>query len=400
MDLERLNAAAFEGNTAALNRLFQEDPLILDKVSLKYCSDKTTPLPLHTAVVMGHVNFVRAIMIVSSDMCLARDSDGRNPLHLAAIKGRRNILEVLIQSRPLAAREKTDRGETVLHLCVKYCQLEALKMIVEQVKDFGFLNAKNGEGMTVLHLAVLDNQIETVRFLVENEIDVKAKDRNGKTALNICGDVTNTEIRNLLQNSGAAIRTDEKIDDHPKQGHDWLAKKRDAIMVVASLIATMAFQAGVNPPGGVWQDDQISSSSDHNSPPPHRAGEAVMAYSHKRAYRYFLRANTIAFVSSLSTILLLISGLPFRRRLFMWFLMVEMWLTITTIALTYGISIVIVTPKDDRQPLSRVIEIAVIVWCSVMSLLLLGNTIRLINRWLRARRTGKLSPGKSANSPV
>lgn len=242
--------------------------------------------------------------------------------------------------------------------------------------------------------------LQTVKFLVENEIDVKAKDGNGKTALNICGDVTNTEIRALLQNSGSTKRNDdEKIDDQSIQGNNWLAKKRDAIMVVASLIATMAFQAGVNPPGGVWQDDLIVSSSDRDSSSlSHRAGEAVMAYSHKRSYRYFIRANTIAFVSSLSTILLLISGLPFRWRLFMWFLMVEMWLTITAIALTYGISVVIVTPKDDRrQTLSRVIEVAVIVWCCVMSLLLLGNTIRLINRWFRARRTRRLSPG---NSPV
>lgn len=166
MELERLTAAALEGNTETLNHFLQDDPLILDNVSLK-CWDKTTtlPLPLHIAVVLGHVDFVRAIMRVCSDMCLARDSEGRNPLHLAAIKGRVEVLEILIQFRPLAAREKTDRGETVLHLCVKYNQLEALKMIVEQMKDSEFLNAKNGEGVTVLHLAVIAEQIE-VSFCV------------------------------------------------------------------------------------------------------------------------------------------------------------------------------------------------------------------------------------------
>lgn len=235
--------------------------------------------------------------------------------------------------------------------------------------------------------------LQTIQFLVESKIDINAKNAKGKTALDILTGDLNSEIRTFLKKSGAK-RADEIADysvtanapDYSAMsGSEWLARKRDAIMVVASLIATMAFQAGVNPAGGVWQDNLLVDSQGNPVPNPHGAGEAVMAYSHPKSYRYWLRANTIAFVSSLSTILLLISGLPFKKKLFMWFLMVVMWLTITTIALTYGISIVMITPKHDRQPLSHVIEVAVIIWSSVMSLLLLGNTIRLMNRWLRRR---------------
>lgn len=78
----------------------------------------------------------------------------------------------------------------------------------------------------------------------------------------------------------------------------------------------------------------------------------------------------------------------------MWALMVIMWLTVTSVALTYGISIYIVTPKKDREQLGQVIEISVTVWCSVMALLLLGNTIRLVYKWLRKKQQSR----KSANS--
>ncbi|KAI8525329.1 hypothetical protein RHMOL_Rhmol13G0222300 [Rhododendron molle] len=160
-------------------------------------------------------------------------------------------------------------------------------------------------------------------------------------------------------------------------GGDWLTKKRDSLMIVASLIATMAFQAALNPPGGVWQEDSKVNGS--------RAGEAVMAYNYQDSYPYFLRFNTIGFVASLSTILLLISGLKFKNKATMWTLMVTMWLAITSIAITYGFANVVVTPKKDRRSLIYTITIGVIVWSGVMSLLLLIHTVDLVRIFVKKR---------------
>lgn len=35
----------------------------------------------------------------------------------------------------------------------------------------------------------------------------------------------------------------------------WQKNDRELLMVTATFVAAVAFQAGVNPPGGVWQDD-------------------------------------------------------------------------------------------------------------------------------------------------
>ncbi|CAL5359168.1 unnamed protein product [Camellia sinensis] len=217
-------------------------------------------------------------------------------------------------------------------------------------------------GSTVQHLLTID------------KIDVNAKNINGYTALDILAQsrrgVQDWDIQNSLKQAGALKAADN-------QG-EWLAKKMDALMVVASLLTTIAFQAGVSPPGGVWQNDSPEGSLD-----PHRTGEAVAAYTYPESYQFYLRANMISFVASLSTILLLISGLPLKRKNFMRILMMIMCLSITSIAFSYAFSLVAVTPKTHRVTLHRTLYVAVPVWCVVMVILLLVHTIQLTLRWLK-----------------
>ncbi|KAA8549915.1 hypothetical protein F0562_001599 [Nyssa sinensis] len=434
---QKLYEAAVEGNVASLHAILEEDGLVLERAMVTCFNE--TPLhiaamcghidfvneilrrksglagelglqrssPLHLASANGHVEIVKALLLANPDMCLVRDGEGRNPLHLAAMKGRVHVLRELLRVRLEAARDIVDRGETILHLCVKHNQLEALQLLVETLKDHQLFNSMDEYGNSILHLAVSDKHIETIRYLLTSavRVNVNAINANGLTALDILiqsrRDMKDLDIAeslgeaealrardiNPLLSSNGINRLIVRPNGTPFVNQttpilakltqsQWLEKNRDKLMVVASLIATMSFQAGVSPPGGVWPDDSEGK---------HRAGEAVMAYNYPHSYPYFLRFNTISFVASLSTILLLMSGLPFKRKIFMWILMVIMWLTITTISLTYAFSIVVITPKIDREPLSHVIEIAVIVWCCVMTLLLVGHTIRLMQTGLMRR---------------
>ncbi|XP_073286086.1 uncharacterized protein [Primulina huaijiensis] len=409
----KLYEAALINDAATLHRLLEKDPLLLERVSCT-CSNKT---PLHVATMKGNLRFVQEILnrnlelaevldsqrssplhiasakgyldiakiLISAapDMCLSRDFGGKNPLHLAAIKGHVRVLAELVRLCPLAAREKVDGGQTVLHLCVKYDRLECLRILVPVLNE-EIVNAKDTDGETIMHMAIRDKQVEIIKYLVETgKINMNAQNSEGQTILDILDetskDATNSDIRKILQPSLWKSRGPRT------QPVKWLTKKRDSIMVVAILIATMAFQAGVSPPGGLWQENLTEDSKGNPVPNPHYAGESVMSYRHPKYFRNFIRVNTVAFVSSLSIILLLISGLPFKRRFFMWFLMVTMWLTVTSIAVTYGFAILVTTPKKYKQSLSHVVETAIFVWCCVMGILLLGNTVRLIDKWLRRK---------------
>ncbi|PSS17574.1 Ankyrin repeat-containing protein [Actinidia chinensis var. chinensis] len=399
---ERLCEAAITGNTISLGEILAEDSIILDRVVVG-CFKRS---PLHVAVSLGHADFVRALLHhtpelaevldsqqrsalhlaaakgrseiaqeltrVCPDMCLARDLDGLNPVHVAAIKGKVEVLEELVQVNPHAARVRVGKGETILHLCVKHNQLRTLEKLLEIIKVQEFVNAKDDGGNTLLHLAVADKKIEIIKHVLKNKkaIDVNATNANKHTALDVLflARSSNEDPDRLGQTIEDQLREAKAKKAKDLVQGEWLTEKRAALMVVASLIATMAFQAGVTPPGGVWQSDSDT----------YRAGEAVMAYNYPDSYPMFLRSNTIGFVASLSTILLLISDLPFKKRAFMWILVVIMWLTITSMAITYAFSIFVVTPIKDRKSLSKTIVVAVIVWCSVMAVLLLVHTGRLI----------------------
>ncbi|KAK0581987.1 hypothetical protein LWI29_020143 [Acer saccharum] len=398
--------AAVDGSVTSLLNLLQQDALALDRFIVGCLTE--TPLhiasllghaefvqeilsrkpelageldarkssPLHLATAKGYLDIVKMLVSVNPKACSVCDRDGRNPLHIAAIKGHVSILKELVQISSDAVRMiLMDRGETILHLCVRYNQLQVMQLLVESMHDHGFLNAKDDDGNTILHLAVADKQIEAIKFLTtKTATKVNAVNAYGFTALDLSTqsrkDVRDWEIAELLRHSGAmhakdiqspahelgttymainltshenhqtnALQQDQGCGNVLMKQNDWVEKMSSALMIVASLIATMAFQVAVNPPGGVWQEDSTCQSKAVDigsmTNPSHRAGFSIMADQDPTSYRDSLAFNTTGFLTSISIILLLISGLPMSRRFFMWVLMVIMWIAISAMTFTY-----------------------------------------------------------------
>ncbi|KAH7838984.1 hypothetical protein Vadar_033400 [Vaccinium darrowii] len=420
-----LYEAAITGNIDSLHEIIKKDELILDKFAagcfygpsplhvatskgrlhfveellrlqpeLTEVLDSQQRSALHLASAKGHDEIVKVLVKADRKMCLVCDRGGKNPLHVAAERGRISVLQELVGTCPEAARVRVKGDATILHLCVKHNQLESLEKLLEVIQDRDFVNAKDNDGNTILHLAILHKRFEITRNVLNKNIvlkkkiiDVNANNATEHTAMDIFLLVHGGSDQKNLDHGGSHQKKLEDIEDllleangkraKDLAGGDWLTKKKDSLMVVASLIATMAFEAGVSPPGGVWQDDSHG----------HRAGEAVMAYNYQHSYPYFLRFNTIGFVASLSTLLLLISGFKFRNKATMWILIVSMWVAITSMAITYAFSNVVVTPKKDRQSLSYTIKTAVIAWSCVMALLLLKHTSYLVAKFVKEKQS-------------
>lgn len=270
---------------------------------------------------------------------------------------------------------------------VKLClpQLYELLQIIKFLLTIPGLeiNAINKNGFTAL-----DTLIHSPRDLRDMEIDCILRDAGVLSSKDlhiiapewVPSPVKVPQITKSMVSHASTVGSRKPMITKHKHT-DWLGRKRSALMVVASLIATVAFQAAITPPGGVWQADETVDENGNPLTNPRKAGTAVMAYSQEIEYGQFMIFNTLAFLASLSIILLLVSGLPIKKRRWMWIQMIIMWIAITAQVITYFISLRHMSPDSATGMLRDVTEISVLTWLCLMGVVFIGNMVRM-NLWV------------------
>ncbi|KAH7860769.1 hypothetical protein Vadar_017765 [Vaccinium darrowii] len=397
--------AAMRGDVGSLKEIIANDEYILDKVlvggfkgknplhvaistgqrefalellrtkpELAEVLDTELGTALHIASSKGHVEIVEHLVENIPGMCMTRNREGNNPLHIAAMKGKVEVLKVLLRTSPQAAQVRVDQGYTILHLCVNYNQLASLKELLHVfLFDPDFVASTDTNGNNILHLAVLGKRYQIVEHVLRNtEIDVNARNGSGSTVRDIYSRIMrisinhghvvyDSRVRGVLHEKGAK-RSDRLFFPFDPS---WQKKKKDTLMIVSSLMATMAFQVGVNPPGGVWQD----TSKLEDPLPHHVAGKAITATYYPNFYYNFLYVNTVGFLLSLTTILELIVVLPDKKKAFGFIEAGISWLAIMTMVYAYTFSIFVVSPTEEYESVNLAILVIVALWVTGISLL-------------------------------
>ncbi|KAM7497918.1 hypothetical protein LguiA_022332 [Lonicera macranthoides] len=352
--LDRVLATSFKENplhiAALRGHLDFVRILLIHKRELVNSLDVFRRSPLHLASGGGYTEIVRELIKINPEVCHFHDQDGKIPLHFAVIKEHVDIINVLIQAKPELLRKIFDNGETLLHFCIKHNRIEALKVLVKclgDINDRAFVNTKDDRGNTILHLAVIKKQFQTINYLLsEGGIGGNALTQNGFTALDLLDlyprDFDTMKIGEIL--TGANIkRANDLIGTSPpsssvtlplnttgkltisqccynrvkhfilmiwkdflKSEPRWFEEARGNLLVAATVIASMAFQAAVNPPSGVWQELSKDESD--------MAGYSIAATRAGIFYNQFVIFNTTSFVASLSTVLLIIGGFPLKHK--------------------------------------------------------------------------------------
>ncbi|XP_028778695.1 ankyrin repeat-containing protein BDA1-like [Neltuma alba] len=224
-----LHVAARSGKTDFVNHIVTRMP------SLAIETNKQGMIPLHLAAFEGHVETVRELLKANLD------DDGRrrlDSLHFASQKGKIMVMEELISVYPQCLEQVTVKGETVLHLAVKANQFEAVKVLAERIKRLPnfqtLLKAQDQNGKSTYHLAAAKEQSQVLE--IPKEDDEKGDEIKEEGHINIEGEGSD----------------DTKASKKVKSNVSHLFQ--DAILVEATLIITLTYQAMANRPSTFYKD--------------------------------------------------------------------------------------------------------------------------------------------------
>jgi len=139
--------------------------------------------PLHHAALMGRRDIVELFVERGADL-EARDGDGRAPIDWANGTGQAAIVRYLFSHGASAD----------LHHAAAYGLPERVRSAIDE--DGADVHAVQGPG-TPLHWACLWGRPEVVEVLLERGVDLNARDRDGRTGIEICD-------RNLADPEGSS----------------------------------------------------------------------------------------------------------------------------------------------------------------------------------------------------
>ena len=183
-----LHLAAMKGNEEFTEEILKRQVVEIDAV------DKSGNTALQLAIQNPHPS-VAAALVRSGAKADTKDDEDRTLLHLAAMKGNKEVTEEILKRQVVEIDAVDKYGHTALHyVCYNSDCQTALKLI-----DGGAeVNLKNRKGKTPLHKAAEIGHAELTTTLLEHNADVNAVDESGKTALETCH---GTAIKRMLRNA-------------------------------------------------------------------------------------------------------------------------------------------------------------------------------------------------------
>ncbi|CAM0151717.1 unnamed protein product [Urochloa decumbens] len=289
-----LHAAVFQ-SSKMVDILMEWRPDLASK------DDDSGSSPLHYASSDGDCKVVEAILGAAPEAVYKKDKDGLSALHVAARMGHRRVVKALLERRPDAGELRDKHGQTFVHAAAAEGRSPVVSLAIERFRDSksklrGLLDAQDKEGNTPLHLAVAKGASGVVDALLrKGEVRVDVLNNDGHTPLDLATNSKSyfTMVSLVVTLVAFKASPQPKRQDHlePWSSHgvtQGIEKSCNNLVVVAVLIATVAFAAGFNVPGGVADG----------------SGQANLRKN--PAFVCFLFLDTLAVVTSVAAAILLV----------------------------------------------------------------------------------------------
>ncbi|BBG99526.1 Ankyrin repeat family protein, partial [Prunus dulcis] len=244
--------------------------------------------PIHSASSKGHVKIVKEMLRHCPDSRELKNSSGQNILHVAARFGKDNLVKYFLKNGEfrMLINKKDNLGNTPLHLATMYHHHKVVYLFTWDRRTN--LKVVNGRGMTALDIS--ESTLETTASYHGTIPAVKAEangsEQNPRDSSSLEPDLDQNFLEpgmerksNKLDRQSPPPRTTAapagkiwnktvatarclinalvNYLEFPKTS---VEATRDMLMVVATMISTATFQAVINPPGGVWEENKTNGT--------------------------------------------------------------------------------------------------------------------------------------------
>ncbi|XP_030248397.1 B-cell lymphoma 3 protein homolog [Sparus aurata] len=170
--------------------------------------------PLHLAVITQQANMVDALLREGADPA-ALDRNGQTGVHLCCEYDQRDCLSVILShsSSSICLEIRNYEGLSPLHLAVLRGHKDLARMLLDAGADINAMDIKSGQS-PLMH-AVESNNADMIHFLIESGCNVNSQSYSGNTALHgACGRGQVDTVRLLLK-SGADSSLKNYHNDTP-----------------------------------------------------------------------------------------------------------------------------------------------------------------------------------------
>jgi ankyrin repeat protein len=159
--------------------------------------------PLCVAAIEGKLEEARVLLKNNPNLALFKtDSDMTTPLHLAASKGHKDLVELLLANKADVNARNVD-GHAAVHLAMYCNKWDVVELLIDNRADVSLRNPK--EGVTPLHLAAGDGRKRVVEWLLANNAEVNAKALDGETPLMSAARRGHQDVVELLRAHGGTV---------------------------------------------------------------------------------------------------------------------------------------------------------------------------------------------------